>query len=94
MPEPGNVDGRSPELFITLMTCSPISSDFKTDKMRLAYKLPSSLRAINNSEFTLMGTVRKMETKQIYGKHTERALGFCIYGCPRDTKHTNHPGKA
>lgn len=30
-----------------------------------------SLRAINNSKFTLMGTERKRETNQIYGKHTE-----------------------
>lgn len=54
-----------------------------------------SLRAINKDKFTLMGDRGgERETKQIYGQHAWGPSVFCIYECPGDTKHTNHPGEA
>ena len=57
-----------PELLINLMICSPLGN-FKREEIRLAYESSFffSLRAINKSKFSLMGTQRKSETKQIYG---------------------------
>lgn len=46
---------------------------------------PLSLRAINKSKFTLMGTERKRETKQIYGQHNE-GPGFFVFTSAPETQ--------
>ena len=87
------VDDQSVDLFT--IVCSP-HGNFKSGKMSLVHqRSPSSLRAINNNNFTLTGTQRERATKLIYGQLTHSPWGFfCIYKFPQDTTHTNHPGRA
>lgn len=70
IPEPGNVDSKSHKM-IHKSNDMPTTWQFQERENKTCIRTPPphplSLRAINKSNFTLMGTERKRETKQIYG---------------------------
>lgn len=89
LPESGNGESKSPRIIYKYNDIHTLQ--FRERENKTCMRSPSlSLRAINKKKFTLMGRRREKEQNK-YKANTLRAPGFCIYDCPGDTKHTNHP---